>query len=418
MWSPNCCKKKLLHGQSGMGSRSRLARAAVARLAELEKEQDAQPLPVPRPAEEGTSARARAPEDSAHAASTQRTVRPLFSWRPTAFGCSEQPVSPGGLRAPQRVRTAPGTSSSSGYPNTSSSGYPSSSSSSMPCRASTVPCSHTSQLHDNGSGSDDSDSEGAWSGAGSANCDGMQSDDEQQPAECTASDDDILYGAAGRSTSKRMRVDGEMRTAAHTKRPTHAAYRKAKLEDKISRGMINSNHKCKHMWCDAGEDVQCHHQLWARGVPAAISALQEQRRTFLEQGTKARGKIVYNALTFQDATQLHAGAASWQPPVRKVVYRVGFRPEAMRLVCREIFLAHYPVSLSTLKRIVARSRIGADLYVKLIPLLEQHRISNKTLHVLSWWLEYAKQVLCLLARARARTRACPPPPPPTCMRAV
>ena len=100
---------------------------------------------------------------------------------------------------------------------------------------------------------------------------------------------------------------------------------------------------------------------------------------------------VYNALAFADALQLH-GASGWKPPVQKIVYRVGPNAGQRRPVCREVFLAHYPVSLATLKRIEQRKRLGADMYVTLEPLLRQHRISNKTLHALAWWLGYAKQV--------------------------
>ena len=210
------------------------------------------------------------------------------------------------------------------------------------------------------------------------------SDDEDAPR---------LYGASGRNSLKRMQVELDVRASLRARRPTHAQYAAALLDPEAIKAIVTGEHRCCNTWLDNGEEVQCHHQLWARGIPAAVAALAQQRESFLAGGTKDRGDAVYAALTFQDALQLH-GPSGWSPPVRKVVLRVGLTPGSERVVCREIFLAHYPVSLSTLKRIVARKRLGAELYVKLNPLLQQHRISNKTCHVLSWWLEYAKQVRC------------------------
>ena len=49
----------------------------------------------------------------------------------------------------------------------------------------------------------------------------------------------------------------------------------------------------------------------------------------------------------------------------QVLYRVPIAgaPDRLRLVCKEIFLEHYPISLATLKRIVAKKRLGVELIV-------------------------------------------------------
>ena len=49
----------------------------------------------------------------------------------------------------------------------------------------------------------------------------------------------------------------------------------------------------------------------------------------------------------------------------QVLYRVPIAgaPDRLRLVCKEIFLEHYPISLATLKRIVEKKRLGVELIV-------------------------------------------------------
>ena len=49
----------------------------------------------------------------------------------------------------------------------------------------------------------------------------------------------------------------------------------------------------------------------------------------------------------------------------QVLYRVPIAgaPDRLRPVCKEIFLAHYPISLATLKRIVEKKRSGVELIV-------------------------------------------------------
>ena len=233
------------------------------------------------------------------------------------------------------------------------------------------------QLSDVGSGSG---CDAPASHARSGSSDGSSDSDAPQ-----------LYGSSSRASIKRMRAEDAMRRAARGQRPSHVQYREAVLNSTAIQQMVVGEHRCSHMWMDGDERVQCTHQLWARSVPAAIAALKKQREVFLAQGCKERGQEVYAALSFREAVQLH-GTREWTPPMRPVVYRIGPTPEQQRIVCREAFLAHYPVSTATLKRIVQRKRVGADAYAQLSSLLRQHRTSSKSLHVIAWWIGYAKQV--------------------------
>ena len=249
-----------------------------------------------------------------------------------------------------------------------------------------------SSVSSDSSDSSDSSSERAPSREGSERASSREGGERARAASSDNEEPNAhLYGAAGRSSNKRIVIEQEMRAAERSRRPAHAAYKEAQLDAAVIQNFIVGEHRCLHMWEDGDEMVPCNHRLWARTVPAAMAALRKQRETFLAKGTKERGVEVYDALTFPDALQLH-GPSGWTPPVHKVLYRVGPGVEQRRPVCREIFLANYPISLATLKRIVQRKRLGAALYTRLDALLRQHRVSHKTLHAIAWWLGYAKQV--------------------------
>ena len=202
-----------------------------------------------------------------------------------------------------------------------------------------------------------------------------------------------------------MNTDDVCRKEERNVRPSHAEYALQQCAPARVRGLVINDHKCHHAWRDGNEEVQCHHQLWARSITGSVDALQKARSDFLALGTKERGNAVLAALAFAEVQQLHpdAGAGvAWKPPVAKVMFRVGPTADHQRTVCRSIFLAHYPVSLATLKRVVQRKRIGAELYSRIGHELRKETINAKTLHVISWTLEYARQVRPFL----------PPPPPP------
>lgn len=357
------------------------------------------------------TAAALAPEATAPAPDATPTSAsfPALSWRPALMRARPPSLQAGTAAARETWRArgvrcaAAAGSSSTEHVNTSArasgavasdaGGASSSSERSVRPRSSSSTCQGSFSLSDSQriARSDSDDAE-------SSDDDGKllpgQSDTLREDSASGSSDElcgDVLYGAAAHSSHKRMCAEVEMRAAARSRRPSHAQYKEALLDSATIQQIVVGQHRCKHMWTDGDELVQCTHQLWARGVPAAITVLTKQREAFLVKGSKERGNDVFAALTFADATQLH-GPTAWKPPVNKVVYKVGPTPEQQRVVCQEIFLAHYPVSRATLKRLVQRKRVGADAYPPLNALLRQHRTSNKTLLVISWWLAYAKQV--------------------------
>ena len=218
------------------------------------------------------------------------------------------------------------------------------------------------------------------------------SDDEPEPAQ--EKRQRAFFGRAGVSTVARMSAADTCRREDRTKRPSHAEYALTQCAPDRIRSLVIDDHKCHHSWSDEDETVQCHHQLWARSVTASVEALRQARSNFLALGTKERGNAVLAALSFDESMTLHAGAGAgvaWKPPVAKVVFRVGPTPDRQRTVCACVFLAQFPISRATLTRIVQRKRIGADLYSKIGHELRKESINVKTLHVISWTLEYANQ---------------------------
>lgn len=381
------------------------ARAAAAAGGNAESTQGASHAACTRDEERARSSQQHSAAGAAGAAGVARDAPIRLSWRPRPGASSCASGASGMTRQrPEPIERACSDASVTIESTSDSSAYPSSSTSSVRVtqqwrtrQREQAPTLHANQRPANqGSSSRASESTANEHDTGSNTAespDGDDGDSECAVCESESNDDDAprLYGASGRNPSKRMRVELDVRASLRAQRPSHAQFAAVLLDPEAIKAIVTGEHRCRNLWLDDGEEVQCHHRLWSRGIPAAIAALMEQRKRFLACCTKDRGDAVYTALAFEDALQLH-GPSGWSPPVRKVVFRVGLMPGSERVVCREIFLAHYPVSLSTLKRIVARKRLGAELYVKLNPLLQQHRISNKTCHVLSWWLEYAKQV--------------------------
>ena len=202
------------------------------------------------------------------------------------------------------------------------------------------------------------------------------------------------YGAASRSSASRMDDAEWMRTMGQTARPTHQTYTDRLLSYDAIADIVNGTHGCTRTWSDEGEIVECHHALWARSSANAIKALTDQRTNFLSMKTKARGRAVYDALVFASevvpAEDHHL--PTWKTPYARVLYRVEVRPGHWREVCRSVFLAHYPVSNSTLKRIVARKRAGESLYQTVMAEVKGKTMKAMTLNAISWMLSYAQQV--------------------------
>ena len=252
---------------------------------------------------------------------------------------------------------------------------------------------------DSGDSSDGGEQTGSDAELGTGGTGDDSSDNDTataQPAPAHHKQQRPLYKAAGVSTAVRLNVEDSARRESRKARPSHAEYALQQCASTLVRSLVIDSHKCHNHWEDHGEEVECHHQLWARSIPGSVDVLRKARTDFLALGTKERGNAVLAALAFDESNQLHRpgveGGIVWRPPISKVLYRVGPTPDRQRTVCRFIFLAHYPVSLATLKRIVQRKRLGAELYSKLGYELRKERINVKTLHVIAWTLEYAKQV--------------------------
>eukprot|EP00965_Chrysotila_dentata_P243386 6205385-Pleurochrysis_carterae.AAC.1 len=154
--------------------------------------------------------------------------------------------------------------------------------------------------------------------------------------------------------------------------------------------IILGNHTCRNKWVDeVGDEVGCHHHLWDRRNEIAVAALRKQREQFLALGTRARAKTVLEALSFESSRGAQQG---WAAPVQRVVYRVGTSVDRMREVCREVFLANYPVGLATLKRRVKEKRLGKDLYQSAEGEDAPTSVGSlKALHAIAWWRGYAEQ---------------------------
>ena len=245
---------------------------------------------------------------------------------------------------------------------------------------------------------DDSDNGGEVTGSdvtlGEGGTGDDTSDDETataRPAPAQPKRQRPFYGASGISSVARVNTEGVCRKEGRKGRPSHAEYALQQCAPDLVRSLVIDDHKCHHTWRDEQEEVQCHHQLWARSITGSVDTLRQARCAFLAMGTKDRGSAVLAALAFDESQQLHAGAGAgvvWKPPIAKVIFRVGPSADRQRTVCRCIFLARYPVSLATLKRIVQRKRIGVELYSRIGYELRKESISVKTLHVISWVLEY------------------------------
>ena len=232
-------------------------------------------------------------------------------------------------------------------------------------------------------------SDGAYAGS-----DGDSDDASSEAPSARQQSRRKLYGGSQVSTFSRIETDRLSRREERKARPTHDEYAARMLDESTIRAIVVDDHRCHQTWDDEGETVQCHHQLWARGTATAVRVLRDQRKTFLDLGSKERGELVLKALGFESSSGgLHCGDdPRWKAPVAKVVFRLGPTPDRLRPVCRCIFLAQYPISLATLKRIIQRKRIGADLYARLGDDIRMHKVQPKTLHVVAWALEYANQV--------------------------
>eukprot|EP00965_Chrysotila_dentata_P141807 4687259-Pleurochrysis_carterae.AAC.1 len=139
----------------------------------------------------------------------------------------------------------------------------------------------------------------------------------------------------------------------------------------------------------------------------ALQKLAAQRKKFFALNRPARARTVFNALTFQTTTgsldqpptnavqSAVASSQQWRTPVPPVLYRVGNAADCLRLGCREIFLEHYPVSLATLRRIVALKYTGGDMdyeSASKAAVRSGALSSSKLLEAIAWWKSHAEQM--------------------------
>eukprot|EP00965_Chrysotila_dentata_P219466 6191168-Pleurochrysis_carterae.AAC.1 len=74
-----------------------------------------------------------------------------------------------------------------------------------------------------------------------------------------------------------------------------------------------------------------------------MEKLRAQREAYLLQGNRGRAMTVLEAVTFESCVgSLHL----WSAIVQHLLYHVGTSADRLRVVCREIFLEHYPTSLA------------------------------------------------------------------------
>ena len=129
------------------------------------------------------------------------------------------------------------------------------------------------------------------------------------------------YGASGAAQVKQMRKDAisDLMASVRKRKRCHADYSADMLKRTVLEGIITSTHDCKCQWDDHGEQVECHHRLWAGSAASAVNALEAQRAFFLSLPGKERGKTVYNALTFAESrASADDSPTNWKRPASRV----------------------------------------------------------------------------------------------------
>lgn len=166
------------------------------------------------------------------------------------------------------------------------------------------------------------------------------------------------FNAAGKATDVRRSDDAEKRAQSHGKRPLHEEYSRERTKRGVVEQIICSSHACRHKWWCDGEELSCNDLLWGRSTAVAVEALQAQRRAFLALSSTARRAEMAQFITFGDGYVPVEGTAGWQPSLKETVYWVPLSSSgaSRRMVCRDVFLTHFPCSESTLDRLLQRLR--------------------------------------------------------------
>jgi hypothetical protein len=145
---------------------------------------------------------------------------------------------------------------------------------------------------------------------------------------------------------------------------------------------------CAHRWVDAeGHERQCNYNVFGNDPEEAYNNLLESRKSFLSFGVqglncKGRRQMVYDKLT----VPCEAGAQSLHDYTTDVWCQVG-----NRRVCKAIFNLAFPVSESTLNRLIEMRRCGIGPNdPDRLGQVESEERGAKSLYIIAWWRRYAE----------------------------
>eukprot|EP00965_Chrysotila_dentata_P223235 6193462-Pleurochrysis_carterae.AAC.2 len=110
------------------------------------------------------------------------------------------------------------------------------------------------------------------------------------------------------------------------------------------------------------------------------------------QGSKKRGLNVYNSLYCPVTTKLFNERLQGGRN-QAIDFLVSPTGAICRKVCRQVYLAHFPMGPATLKRIVKAKRLSVSLYEPLFARgpIGSRPATSKTAHVIVWWRNYASK---------------------------
>eukprot|EP00965_Chrysotila_dentata_P126309 4174592-Pleurochrysis_carterae.AAC.1 len=171
-----------------------------------------------------------------------------------------------------------------------------------------------------------------------------------------------------------MQTDADARSAqckalsASTNGKTHDEHAEEMLDPALIMRLVCGSHRCQNMLDANGRKVLCNYQLWGIENSEAIETLTQQRKRFLAQPDKARGMeatpciVPPSAAATQVSRLPTSNNASWSTSSGQTM------PFAAEFANRDVFLAHNPVGLATLKRLVSASkRKGISPYDPKLP---------------------------------------------------
>lgn len=185
------------------------------------------------------------------------------------------------------------------------------------------------------------------------------------------------FGASGfRAPASTVRTEGKF-----SGRPSHETHCARVLSTANLIASLEPVHHCENKFRDAhGHEHQCYHQLYGTAVLQQLDTLRDEVSRFLQQSAPDRRREVYAAM--RHAGGHHAKSA------RPLEYTITTKAApAIRIVCRPVFRARYPVSDRTQSRLESRKRnhVGPDAP----DTSESDHSSEKRMELVGWWLSYA-----------------------------